>query len=143
MKIKLDELIRRRREALGLSKSELARRLGVVRTHVGFLERGQHRPSISLIKRLASTLGLDARRLFLLSYPEARFLFIGREKRVRHKPDDVWRRFANDRALRELHRVTARELEVLRQVSRLGSISTPRQLLFVLNTIRVLRSPRR
>ena len=62
MKTKLGELIRRRRKALRLSQTELAGRLGVGRTHVAFMEIGQHKPSISLIKRLASTLELDARR---------------------------------------------------------------------------------
>jgi hypothetical protein len=48
----------------------------------------------------------------------------------------MWRQFASNRAMLADHSITPAELKILRQVSLLGRVAAPRNLLFVLNAIR-------
>jgi transcriptional regulator with XRE-family HTH domain len=128
-------LIRRQREEFRLTQRELARKLGVKASHVAYIEGGLRRPSLSLLRRLADTLGLNKQKLLLMTYPEARFL-IAQPPKPSGSPDAAWRQFAGNRAMLTEHSITPAELKVLRQVSSLGRVAAPRNLLFVLNAIR-------
>ena len=134
-KNELGPLIRSQREALRLTQRELARKLGVKASHVAYMEGGLRRPSLSLVRRLAETLGLNKQKLLLMTYPEARFLLTP-VKETPIKPEAVWEEFAGDHKMVSQHSITPAELKVLRQVSLLGRVTTPRNLLFVLNAIR-------
>lgn len=129
-------LIRSQRDAFRLTQRELARKLGVKASHVAYIEGGQRRPSLTLVRRLADTLGLNKQKLLLLTYPEARHLIAQPLRSSLGGPEAVWRQFAGNRALLSEHSITAAELKILRQVSLLGRVEAPRNLLFVLNAIR-------
>ncbi|MGH7950235.1 MAG: helix-turn-helix transcriptional regulator [Candidatus Binataceae bacterium] len=133
----LGHVIKERRAALRYTQRELARKLGVKASHIAYLENGRRRPSLSLISRIAETMGLDRQQLFLLTHPEARML-IGARRDPASKPrtDQVWRDFVGNPALLRRHQVKPRELRVLRQVNMLGRVTNPRQFLFILNSIR-------
>ena len=49
-------MIRRRREAKGVSQEDLASRAGLHRTYVSLLERGHRNPSLAVISQLAGAL---------------------------------------------------------------------------------------
>ncbi len=133
----LGTVLRRQREAFALTQRELARKLGVKASHIAYLENGRRRPSLSLLSRIADTLGLDKQRLFLLAHPEARSLVTERPEAPRtERHDHAWRKFVSDRALLVRNKVTPRELRVLSKVNLLGRVSGPRQFLFILNSIR-------
>lgn len=53
------EALRSLRESQELSQEELAHRSGIYRTHVGMLERGQRRPSLVTVFKLARALELE------------------------------------------------------------------------------------
>ncbi len=55
--------VRDRRKALDLSQEALAERVGVHRTYVGSLERGERNVSLINILKLAAALGVDAAEL--------------------------------------------------------------------------------
>lgn len=132
----LGEVLKERREGMGLTQRELAAKLGVKASHVAYLENGRRRPSLSLLSRLANVLSLEKGPLFLLAHPEAKALLCDRAAAPKKGPDNAWRKFTGDRALLNRHKVTARELKVLKQVNLLGRVSSPRQFLFILNSIR-------
>lgn len=50
-------ILRRRREAAGLSQEALAAQANLHRNYVGLLERGQRMPSILVVQQLAAALG--------------------------------------------------------------------------------------
>jgi transcriptional regulator with XRE-family HTH domain len=132
----LGPLIRHQRESFRLTQRELARKLGVKASHVAYIEGGMRRPSLSLVRRIAETLGLNKQKLLLITYPEARHLIAQPPQDPPHDPDEAWRQFSSNRAMLSEHSITPPELRILRQVSMLGRLSTPRNLLFVLNAIR-------
>jgi len=133
----LGQVLKQRRGAYAYTQRELARKLGVKASHVAYLENGRRRPSLSLLSRIADTLELDKRRLFLLAHPEAHWI-VGerREASPAKRREDAWRKFAGDRGTLARHKVTARELKVLKTVNMLGRVSSPGQFLFILNSIR-------
>ncbi len=133
----LGSVLKQQREAFSLTQRELAHKLGVKASHIAYLENGRRRPSLSLLSRIADTLGLDKQQLFLLAHPEARALVTAKdEPEGTDRRDLSWRQFSSDRALLARNSVTARELKVLQQVNLLGRVSSPRQYLFILNSIR-------
>ncbi len=132
----LGQVLKTRREALGLSQRELARRLDVKGSHVGYLETGRRRPSLPLLNRLAGVLGLEREPLLMLSHPEARALLARPQPDGPAQRDQAWRAFVADKNLLRRNEITRRELKVLSQVNALGRISSPRHFLFILNSIR-------
>jgi transcriptional regulator with XRE-family HTH domain len=135
-KNELGALIKRQRDSFRLTQRELARKLGVKASHVAYIEGGQRRPSLALVRRLADTLGLNKQKLLLLTYPEARHLIAPTPKPSPGSSDAMWRQFTSNRAMLADHSITPAELKILRQVSLLGRVAAPRNLLFVLNAIR-------
>jgi transcriptional regulator with XRE-family HTH domain len=135
-KNELGSLIRSQRENFRLTQRELAHNLGVKASHVAYIEGGLRRPSLSLVRRLAETLGLDKQKLLFMTYPESRFLITLPPKAEPVDPDAAWEEFAGNRAMLSAHSITPEELKVLRQVALLGHVGSPRNLLFVLNAIR-------
>jgi transcriptional regulator with XRE-family HTH domain len=131
-------LLKRKRQELSLSRRALADRLGITAVHVYWLESGHRRPSLGLLQRVADNLDLDGLELLILCYP-AEFKIPGTSLHGQGpgKPDTVWKRFAANEGLRAKERVTLAELKVLKEVSRLGRVSSERQLLFVLRSIRL------
>ncbi len=136
MKKTLGSVLRNRREAMRLSQRELARRLDVKASHVGYLETGKRRPSLPLLGRLASVLGLEREPLFLLAHPEAKALLERPQPDRAARPDHAWRSFIGDKSLLLRNNVTKRELRVLSQVKTLGIVSSPRHFIFILNAMR-------
>jgi len=50
-------VVRRRREAAGISQEALAEQAGLHRTYISLLERGQRNPSLEVIRAVAKGLG--------------------------------------------------------------------------------------
>jgi transcriptional regulator with XRE-family HTH domain len=133
----LEHVLKQRRQLLGLTQRELAAKLGVKASHVAYLENGRRRPSLSLLRRLADVLGLDPESTFLMAHPEAKALLSRREAGTpANRGKSAWRNFLKDRALHARYRIKPNEIRVLKQVNLLGEVSSPRQFLFILNSIR-------
>jgi transcriptional regulator with XRE-family HTH domain len=130
------QILKTRREALCLSQRELARRLGVRASHIGYLETGRRRASLSLLRRLGDVLGLEAEPLFLLAHPEVKALLTRCAPAHAPSRDRSWKTFSRDKWLLRRNKVTKGEPRVLAQVNALGKISSPRRYLFILNAIR-------
>lgn len=60
----MENVIRERRRALGLSQEELARRCGVSRQTVNAIENNKYDPTLALAFRLAQALGTTVDQLF-------------------------------------------------------------------------------
>jgi len=57
--------VRELRQAKGLSQEELAFKVGVHRTYLGGIERGERNPSLKNIAAIAEALGISLSELFL------------------------------------------------------------------------------
>ena len=57
--------VRELRQAKGLSQEELAFKVGVHRTYLGGIERGERNPSLKNIAAIAGALGISLSELFL------------------------------------------------------------------------------
>ncbi len=133
----LGKLLQKQRHALGLTQRALAAQLGVKPAHVAYLETDRRRPSLGLLSRIATVLGIDREKLFSLAHPEASSLVAAcaKPKHVVAK-DQAWKEFRYNKALLARHQVRPRELQVLAQVNLLGKVTAPRNFLFILNAIR-------
>ena len=132
----LGSVLKDRREFLRLTQRELAAKLGVKASHVAYLENGRRRPSLSLLRRLSEEMGLDSETIFLLAHPEAKGLIAPRDGSPATRPDNAWRNFLKDRSMISRYEIKPNELRVLKQVNLLGRVTSPRQFLFILNSIR-------
>ena len=56
--------VRELRQAAGVSQEELAHKVGVHRTYLGGIERGERNPSLKNIAAIAEALGVSLSRLF-------------------------------------------------------------------------------
>ena len=130
-KRRLGDLIIVGRLAIGLSQRDLARSLGVTASHVAFIESGRRRPSYSVLFRLARNLQLNQYELLLIAYPELAPLTSPRPRTESRQA--TWRHFV---AGAGRYSVMPREMAVLREISRLGKISSPNSYVWILNSIR-------
>ena len=80
-------------------------------------------------------LGLDSRKLFFLANPETEALISAQPERAEGSVS-AWDQFRNNEQLQRIHNVSNGELELLSQVTRLGEIHSPRDLIYVLNAVR-------
>jgi len=53
--------VRRAREARGLSQEEFADQVGVHRTYIGGIERGERNPTLTMINKIAAGLDVSPR----------------------------------------------------------------------------------
>jgi DNA-binding XRE family transcriptional regulator len=121
---------RERRRQLDLTQEEVAQRIKTSVPYIGHLEAGKRHPSSRVVIRLADTLGLDARELFLLANPRLGSLI------AEPGGTPAWNAFVKDVKLRKIHNITDQEMETLSQVAKMGEVRAPRDFIFILNTIR-------
>jgi transcriptional regulator with XRE-family HTH domain len=121
------------REKAGLNRRELAKILGVQASYVSYIEQNKRKPSLSLLLRVASTIGIDAHEAFLLVHPECESFVGPWRKTVR---EDAWARFSSNRRVLLRWRVTRSEMLFLKRLNTLGTVTDPRSFLFVLNSVR-------
>src|SRR5262249_50282108 len=126
-------IIRQRRRQLDLTQEEVARRIRVSVPCIGHLEANKRHPSEKVVVKLADVLGLDPRELFLLANPKAKALF---SEQLDSDNRKAWDTFSKDQNLRKLHNITDQEMETLSGVAMMGEVRSPRDFLFILNTIR-------
>lgn len=136
----LGEVLKERRVELSLTQRALADQVGIKPSHVAYIESGRRKPSLALIERMATTLGLNRQELFILAHPEAEGMINNSAANVTHEPKppvgDAWQRFVKDRALLARYKVTPREIKALKQLSLLGYVLTPREFLAILTLVR-------
>lgn len=127
------QVIRERRRQLDLTQEEVSRRIKTSTPYVGHLESGKRHPSDKIVTRLAEVLGLDRRELFFLANPRAQAL-------LSPEPEDptqsAWEEFRSNEQFRRLHNITNEEMEMLSRVALLGDVRSPRDFIYILNTVR-------
>ncbi len=126
-------VIRARRRQLDLTQEELARRIRTSVPYIGHLETGKRHPSEKIVTRLGEVLGLDARELFFLANPGTKRLI---SRNQESNGASAWNAFCQDETFRKIHNITDQEIKALAGIALLGEVRTPRDFLFILNTIR-------
>ena len=127
------QAIRAHRRELNLGHAEIAHSIKVSTPYIGHLEAGKRHPSERVIERLAGTLGLEQRDLFLLANPGVKALVAEQPK---SDASSVWEAFRRDSTLREVHRISDQEMQVLSRLAVMGEVRSSTDFLFVLNSIR-------
>ena len=125
--------IRSRRHSLGLTQEVIARRIGTTTPYVGHLESGKRHPSENVVVKLADALGIDRAELFLLANPQAEAIIA---QLAVSSDGSSWEQFRKDKRLHRVHNISAQEMALLARVDMLGRVRSPRDFLFILNTIR-------
>lgn len=133
---KFGQVLKEQRQAHGLTQRELAAQIGVKASHVAYLETGQRKPSLALLRRIAETLKLDQQKLFVMAHPEARSMMPAARPARTKTPKEAWRTLLNDRALLARYQVTKKELQALKQLSMLGYAMSPREFVAIVTLIR-------
>ncbi|HKV53778.1 MAG TPA: helix-turn-helix transcriptional regulator [Candidatus Binataceae bacterium] len=133
---KLGALLKSQREILGLTQRALGGKIGVEASHIAFLETGRRRPSLKLVAHLADALDVDRHELFILAHPEAKGLFEPPAPQPPQKKTRSWLRFIRNSQLLARYHVTRRELQVLEQLSLLGSALSVKEFLAILTLLR-------
>ena len=129
----LGQIIRERRRQLDLTQEEVARRIKTSTPYVGHLESGKRHPSDKIVTRLAEVLGLDRRELFFLANPRAQALL---SEEAESTPESAWEDFKKNEQMRRIHNITGDEMEMLSRVALLGDVRSPRDFIYILNTVR-------
>ena len=60
----LGKKIQRKRKALGLTQDELAEKVGISLTYMGFIEQGRYAPSLEVLNKIAKVLKVPLSDLF-------------------------------------------------------------------------------
>jgi transcriptional regulator with XRE-family HTH domain len=129
----LGQVIRERRRQLDLTQEEVAKRIKTSTPYVGHLESAKRHPSDKIVTRLAEVLGLDRRELFFLANPRAQALL---NPQVEAESSSAWEDFRTNEQLRRIHQISADEMEMLSRVALLGDARSPRDFVYILNTVR-------
>lgn len=129
------EVIRTRRRELDLTQDEVASRIKTSTPYVGHLESSKRHPSNEIVTRLAEVLGFDNRELFFLANPHTHALLSPKSENTEGSIS-AWEQFRENEQLRRIHNVTNGEMDMLSQVALLGEIQSPRDLIYILNTVR-------
>jgi transcriptional regulator with XRE-family HTH domain len=127
------QVIRERRRQLDLTQEEVARRIKTSTPYVGHLESGKRHPSDKIVTRLAEVLGLDRRELFFLANPRAQELL---SPEPEQDASSAWEDFKRNEQLRHIHNINEDEMEMLSRVALLGAVRSPRDFIYILNTVR-------
>lgn len=126
------DLIRSKRREMDLTQVEVAASIGISTPYIGHLESGKRHPSDKTVKKFAEVLGIDNRELFFLANPHAEALI--------SKPvagtGSSWEQFQKDEKLRRIHNISNLEMEILSQVALMGDVQSPRDLIYILTTLR-------
>jgi transcriptional regulator with XRE-family HTH domain len=131
----LGSVVKEARDGARMTQRDLAAAIGVKASHIAYIENGHRRPSISLINRLAETLGLSALELLVLAHPEAKQI-VDAEHPSRKQGDDAWQLFTSNKAVLRRHAVTPAEIRMLKNVALLSQVAHPGHFIFILNAIR-------
>ena len=126
-------VLRERRRQLDLTQEEVAHRIKTSTPYIGHLESGKRHPSDKIVTRLAEVLGLGRRELFFLANPRAQAI-LSPEPETDSK--SAWEDFRKDDQLRRIHNISGDEMEMLSRVALLGDVRSPRDFIYILNTVR-------
>jgi transcriptional regulator with XRE-family HTH domain len=126
-------VLRERRRQLDLTQEEVAHRIKTSTPYIGHLESGKRHPSDKIVTRLAEVLGLDRRELFFLANPRAQAIL---SPEPESDATSAWEGFRTNDQLRRIHNISGDEMEMLSRVALLGDVRSPRDFIYILNTVR-------
>lgn len=126
-------VLRERRRQLDLTQEEVAHRIKTSTPYIGHLESGKRHPSDKIVTRPAEVLGLDRRELFFLANPRAQAIL---SPEPESDATSAWEGFRTNDQLRRIHNISGDEMEMLSRVALLGDVRSPRDFIYILNTVR-------
>jgi transcriptional regulator with XRE-family HTH domain len=129
-------LVRGNRQALGMSQTDLALKVGIRRGSLSLIEHDRRRPSATLLYNIADILNIKPERLFLLAGPEAKLAMRRCFGSRTTANEAAWLTFTRDKALLARHNVQSAELRLLSKIRIIGEVHDPRDFIYILTAIR-------
>jgi transcriptional regulator with XRE-family HTH domain len=127
------KIIRKVRRELNWTQDELAQKINVSSPYIGHLEKGKRHPSAKIVERLADTLGLDRRGLFIEANPETQGYL---DPPAANPGESAWEQLSKDEDLRRQNNISKEEMEMLSRLQLAGEVKTVRDFIHILNTLR-------
>jgi transcriptional regulator with XRE-family HTH domain len=128
------QMIRQRRRQLGWTQREVALGAGTSIPYIGHLEANKRHPSERVLLRLSNILGLDLRDLYLIANPLAAGL-LKPSKALNGKSS--LEALRADRTLQRIHNITPDEMKFLSALADLGEIKEVRDLVHIIQIVRL------
>jgi transcriptional regulator with XRE-family HTH domain len=116
----LGEIVKVRRELLGLTQRALAQELGIQPSYVSFLERGLRKPSVGVIQRLAKALIVDCQDLLAVAHPAISLRDDFKSAKANSASS---KRLGSEHVLLRRYHLTKDELKVIEGLSLFGRLS--------------------
>lgn len=131
------DFIKVKRRQLGLTQSEVAQKVDVAQSYIGFLENNTRRPSNEVLKKLSKVLDLPVTELYFFAHPEMNELKgRGTELNQEKNYPPALQELLNDKKLVRRHHITAAEIDKLGSMRAFGRVNTKEDYIFLLMTIR-------
>lgn len=130
------QFIKRKRQDLSLTQTQVAKRLGVGQNYVAYMERGERKPSIDIIQGLAQCLKLPLQKLYLLANPDIEKIFPAGESSQSRAMPPLLKRLAGDHILRQKHNIGDEDIQLLTSIRARGQIENIDDYVFLLMTLR-------
>lgn len=130
------DVIKNKRLELGLTQTQLAKKLGIAQNYIAYLEKNERKPSNAILKKLGNCLSIPIDNLYLLANPEVKNIFPKEAIQEALSLPIFLRDLKNDKLLRKKHDISDDDIKMLASIKARGEVQSVDDYIFLLMTLR-------